>query len=338
MNNKPVPELQTDPEFDDLIQPREEKYLEDFEEDIFDHGCREPVCVWNNIIIDGHLRYKICMKWDIHFNIRRIIFESRDKAVSFICREQLKRTDLTGEYRKYLIGRLFRADMNTASDEFMKTHPDKGLNADGQISQKFVRKTDIAALIGTELNFGASTVTKYDIYARAVDDLKRKSPEIVQRILNGKLRVSHENIIELSRLPIEDINGLKKLLDSGSIDRIGYSELRHELRWQRLPTGKPDSRRLKREKESAEAGIKQMPVSDPDAELESLKFTIPSWSKTISRTIELTDFPSTSGKARREVKMQLLNLTRKITRLLSQLEEDDSDDRRTDKRTTDTGY
>lgn len=206
------------------------------------------------------------------------------------------------------------------------------------MSQKYVRKTDIATIIGNEFNFGFSTVTKYDIYARAVDDLKRKSPEITEKILNGKLRVSHENIIELSRLPIEDINGLKRLLDSGSIDRIGYSQLRHELRWQRLPTGKPDSRRIKREKESAEAGIKQMPATDPDAELESLKFTIPSWSKTISRTMELTDFPSTSVNARREVKMQLLNLTRKITRLLSQLEEDDPDDRRTDSRTNAKGH
>ena len=104
MNNRPVPELQTDPEFEDLIQPREENYLEELEESIFDHGCLDPVYVWNNIILDGHLRYKICMKWDIHFNIQHIIFESRDKAVSFICREQLKRTDLTGEYKKYLIG------------------------------------------------------------------------------------------------------------------------------------------------------------------------------------------------------------------------------------------
>ena len=47
MNNRPVPELQTDPEFDELIQPREEKYLEELEENIFDHGCQEPVCVWN---------------------------------------------------------------------------------------------------------------------------------------------------------------------------------------------------------------------------------------------------------------------------------------------------
>ena len=49
MNNRPVPELQTDPEFDELIQPREEKYLEELEENIFDHGCQEPVCVWNGL-------------------------------------------------------------------------------------------------------------------------------------------------------------------------------------------------------------------------------------------------------------------------------------------------
>ena len=223
---------------------------------------------------------------------------------------------------------MFRAEMNTAVGKFLKENPDKTANPDGQVSQKYVRKTDVATVIGNEYNFGFSTVTKYDIYARAVDDLKRKSPEIAQKILTGKLRVSHENIIELSRLPIEDINGLKRLLDSGSIDRIGYSQLRHELRWQRLPTGKPDSRRIKREKSSAEAGIKQMPATDPDFAPSSsslmISKLIPSWSKTISRTMELTDFTSTSTKARHEVKMQLLNLTRKITKLLSQLEEDDS--------------
>ena len=215
--------------------------------------------------------------------------------------------------------------MNAASAAFLREHPEKQPNADGQISQKYVQKTEIATIIGKEYNFGFSTVTKYDVYARALDEIRTKGPEITNRILNGSLRVSHENVIELSRLPIEDINGLKRLLESGSIDRIGYSQLRHELRWQRLPTGKPDYRRRRRERENAEAGIKQMPVTDPDAELSSLKFTIPSWSKTISRTMELTDFPSTSASARQEVRTQLVNLTRKINRLLKQLEEDSND-------------
>lgn len=326
MSDSQTPEFETDNGFLELIQPRDEKYIEELEEDIFDHGCHDAVCVWGNILIDGHLRYSICKKWDIRFNIRRLIFQSRDEAEAYLCAEQLKRTDLTSEYKKYLIGRLFRADMNAASAAFLREHPEKQTNADGQISQKYVQKTEIATIIGKEYNFGFSTVTKYDVYARALDEIRAKGPEITNKILNGNLRVSHENVIELSRLPIEDINGLKRLLESGSIDRIGYSQLRHELRWQRLPTGKPDYRRRRQERENAEAGIKQMPVTDPDAELTSLKFTIPSWSKTISRTMELTDFPSTSASARQEVKTQLVNLTRKINRLLKQLEED-SDDR-----------
>lgn len=249
MNDSQTPEFETDNGFLELIQPRDEKYIEELEEDIFDHGCHDAVCVWGNILIDGHLRYSICKKWDIRFNIRRLIFQSRDEAEVYLCAEQLKRTDLTSEYKKYLIGRLFRADMNAASTAFLREHPEKQTNADGQISQKYVQKTEIATIIGKEYNFGFSTVTKYDVYARALDEIRAKGPEITNKILNGNLRVSHENVIELSRLPIEDINGLKRLLESGSIDRIGYSQLRHELRWQRLPTGKPDYRRRRRERE-----------------------------------------------------------------------------------------
>lgn len=204
MSDSQTPQFETDAEFLQLIQPRDEKYVEELEEDIFDHGCHEAICVWGSILIDGHLRYSICRKWDIRFNIRRLFFQSRDEAEAYICTEQLKRNDLTSEYKKYLIGRRFRADMNIASADFLKNHPEKQLNADGQISQKYVQKTEIAIIIGKEYNFGFSTVTKYDVYARALDELRIKGPEITSRILNGSLRVSHENVIELSRLPMPD--------------------------------------------------------------------------------------------------------------------------------------
>lgn len=64
--------------------------------------------------------------------------------------------------------------MNIASADFLKNHPEKQLNADGQISQKYVQKTEIATIIGKEYNFGFSTVTKYDVYARALDELRTK--------------------------------------------------------------------------------------------------------------------------------------------------------------------
>ena len=41
MNDMPMPELVKDPEFTDLIQPRNTQYMEELEEDIFDHGCTD---------------------------------------------------------------------------------------------------------------------------------------------------------------------------------------------------------------------------------------------------------------------------------------------------------
>lgn len=46
MSNHQIPDFETDAEFLQLIQPRVEKYIEDLEEDIFDHGCDEAICVW----------------------------------------------------------------------------------------------------------------------------------------------------------------------------------------------------------------------------------------------------------------------------------------------------
>ena len=51
MNDTPMPELVKDPEFTDLIQPRDTQYMEELEEDIFDHGCTDPVCVLSLIHI-----------------------------------------------------------------------------------------------------------------------------------------------------------------------------------------------------------------------------------------------------------------------------------------------
>lgn len=41
MSDHQIPDFETDAEFLQLIQPRDEKYVEELEEDIFDHGCHE---------------------------------------------------------------------------------------------------------------------------------------------------------------------------------------------------------------------------------------------------------------------------------------------------------
>ncbi len=316
-----LPNFSENKEFAFLIQPRPEAYTDELAEDIVDHGCTVPIEVWENYIIDGHLRYEICRKWEVPFQVNTLSFRTENEALSYLCEQQLKRNDLTREYQRYLLGRQFRSDMETAACRYMEEHPEQELNSYGQVSQKYVKKYEVAEKIGVKHNLCSTTIIKYDVYARSLDEIRSLDAEVALKILSGELRVSHENMIELARLPREDIRGLKQLLTETGIDRIGYSQLRHELQWKRIPTGQPSSRTVRQRKKDSEAKIKQMPVHDPNAELSSLGYTVPSWIKIINRSIELTDFPSTSKAARSSLKPPLVNLARKIDKLLELLEE-----------------
>ena len=79
-----LPILKIDPEFKDLIRPlRRKEYLQ-LEENILDEGCRDPIIVWNDYIIDGHNRYSICTKYSIPFNTVSKDFASREEVIVWI--------------------------------------------------------------------------------------------------------------------------------------------------------------------------------------------------------------------------------------------------------------
>lgn len=102
-------ELKNDEEFGALVFPISDNEYDALEENIFDHGCGEPIIVWDNIIIDGRKRYDICKKWELPFPVKRIDFENRYEAAAWICRNQLERGDLPDAMRKYLIGRYYKS-------------------------------------------------------------------------------------------------------------------------------------------------------------------------------------------------------------------------------------
>ena len=56
-------------EFAKLIPPLSSDELYNLEQSLLNEGCRNPLVIWNNTIIDGHHRYTICSKYGISFNI-----------------------------------------------------------------------------------------------------------------------------------------------------------------------------------------------------------------------------------------------------------------------------
>ena len=108
--------LKIDPEFKALIPPLSIDERKQLEENIITEGCREAICIWHGIILDGHNRYEICTKHGIPFNIRTINVTSREEAVAWICANQLGRRNISDETRKYLIGKRYEAEKTVLSN------------------------------------------------------------------------------------------------------------------------------------------------------------------------------------------------------------------------------
>lgn len=89
-------ELVIDKEFSELLPPLPDWKLEILESLIIEHGCMNPICVWNNTILDGHQRYRICKKHNIPFETVEIKSVSdRDDAVIWMIENQLNRKNLS---------------------------------------------------------------------------------------------------------------------------------------------------------------------------------------------------------------------------------------------------
>lgn len=96
-------ELRIDEEFKTLIPPLDEEEFRLLEESIIRDGCDTPLTVWNDTIIDGHNRYKICIANDVPFKVVKKEFNSREEVIRWMLVHQLGRRNLNSYQRSELV-------------------------------------------------------------------------------------------------------------------------------------------------------------------------------------------------------------------------------------------
>ena len=302
--------VQVDPDFQWLVQPLEPAEMTELEEDIFDHGCKVPVKVWNGFVVDGHKRMEICLKWGFDFETEDIEFPDRASVMNAICNEQLKRGDLTDEYFKYLIGKryAFRLVMGSSQDV-----------ASGAAARRFKanKKRGMIQRYSEETGFAIPTIRKYCEWCEAIDNIKRKHIELAQLILTSKLKLSHDSTVEISRLPRDEVQYLYEAVKEGGRHRLRYNEIHDELRWKYSTAMVRPTRKKEKDPE-----IRKMPRYDPDAEISSLSLTIPSWISSIERAAGRTNFEKVSSQASGKLKKQLSMLQNTVKKVSRYLEEE----------------
>ena len=86
--------IQIDPEFKALIPPLSTEELAQLEANIIKDGCRDPLVVWGEILIDGHNRHEICTRNGLPLETVEMVFDDRLHAIEWIIRNQFGRRNL----------------------------------------------------------------------------------------------------------------------------------------------------------------------------------------------------------------------------------------------------
>lgn len=88
--------IKINPEFEKLIPPLADDELKQLESNLIKEGWRnnERIFLWNDFIVDGHNRYKICLKNNIDFKTEPKQFTNKNEVILWMIENQLGRRNL----------------------------------------------------------------------------------------------------------------------------------------------------------------------------------------------------------------------------------------------------
>lgn len=94
--------IQIDSEFQALIPPLSAEERAQLEANIVADGCRDPLVVWGDTLIDGHNRYEICTRLGLPFEVVQKSLDGRPQARMWIRSNQYGRRNLSSFVRAEL--------------------------------------------------------------------------------------------------------------------------------------------------------------------------------------------------------------------------------------------
>ncbi len=200
-----------DLEFRDKIPPLTEDEFTLLEENILSDGAVfSPLIVWDGTILDGHNRYEIIQKHpELTYAVHKMSFDNRYEALSWICKHQLGRRNLTPQQKKYLIGQRYEAEKMAHGGERVATVQNEPLPSS--------HKT--RAQIANDTSTSESYVMRAGWYAQGVDAAEEALPGIKQEILTGAIKPTETAVAAVAKAAPEERPRLAADLKKSKDDR-----------------------------------------------------------------------------------------------------------------------
>ena len=206
-------EIVIDEEFRVLLPTLDDETFRLLEENIIQHGCRDPLVLWNGILIDGYNRYKICSHHDIPFSTVNMEFGSREEVLIWIISNQVSRRNLTPIQLSHFRGLHYNAEKKIQGTN----------NQFAQDSEKYQNDTfhsgSTARRLAEQYNVSQITIKRNANLAEAINNIGVASPEAKRKILHGEVRISKSSLEALSRASKEEIESVAAEIEGGTYER-----------------------------------------------------------------------------------------------------------------------
>ncbi|MFD2934945.1 hypothetical protein [Spirosoma flavum] len=189
----------------DLIPPLTDDEYDQLQQNILKHGVKDPLTVWETtsavaqiddtdqpafVLIDGHNRYKICLKYKLDYRLNLIRFSTLDEVKDYMIDYQLGRRNLTAEQTSYLRGL-----------RYLQQKSMRGGNKSSNNSQ-----ADVSVALGKEYGVSSRTIKRDGEFAAGLEKL---APNLKKEILSGQKKISKLSISAITESePIHNIDEL----------------------------------------------------------------------------------------------------------------------------------
>jgi len=183
-------EIIIDEEFQRLFPVLTEQQFCSLENDILEHGCMNPLVLWNGILIDGHNRFNIVTKHNLPFNTISLEFSSRDAVIAFMIKLQIDRRNLTPMQMTYYRGMHYNIEKklhggDRKSEDFSRGHNDP-----------LIGRT--ANWLAEEYNVSPRTIKRDGQISDVIIAIGKESEDAKHSILSGETRISRKQLREMS--------------------------------------------------------------------------------------------------------------------------------------------
>jgi DNA modification methylase len=167
--------IQIKEEFRKLIPALTAEELNQLEANILKDGIRDPLILWNDILIDGHNRYSIAMKHEIKFECVDMVFENENDVKEWMINNQFGRRNLSNYQRSVLALELESVFKEKAKENLKVSGENFGKGI--QISEEPIEIKPIVAIkeVAKVASVSHDTIAKVKvIQATATEEVKAK--------------------------------------------------------------------------------------------------------------------------------------------------------------------